>query len=444
MASESTTPGSSGQAADPVAVVASNVDNSIGDSAATHDSEPVAASNENSSATLEEATPAPAPVSTSNSKPKITLTASGFPVDLSVLTPAECTDLCIDVCEVKDAEYLINLCTVPQFDVNAQDEVGYLPLIYAVTFSSFECFHVLLEAGANASLPARDQSTCLHVAAQYGLAEYIDPLVEAKANVNAAMPNGARPLDVAITNKHPKCVELLVKHKVDVHYVKSMDSPLWPGQSPIRMAATLNNLEIFQCLLAGGADPLDETKILPTTVAQDLIHRKQFKFLDAVSAEYHRTGGQGCLWDDDEGGSPCYFNAIYESSPEAFEFMVDRGVDLELTDEAGNTALFVAAYENNLEVVRTILDLPEPDHSIHSSELLSYGNYCLKDGFGILHLAVENKNIELQSTLQAKEIEFGFSSPSATLQNPLDEQWHPHPSASSSFGICRPFCTSLR
>jgi ankyrin repeat protein len=338
----------------------------------------------------------------------------GFPEDVSHLSAAELTELSVDVCEDGDVEYLRGLVAQPAFDINAADSNGFQPLMYSVTFDQLGCFQVLLEAKADVTLSAGDGSTCLHVAAQNDLAHFVAPLVHAKADPDQQLSTGARPLDYALTATCPAAVQALVAVKCEVNYVKpaeSAEGTNWAGQTPLRMAAGARHLGMFKTLLAAGADPIppppghdDAATTLPpppptTTLVQDLLHRRQTDFLNAIAEAHARALPGGCVWDRLEvSGAPAFFSALYHSDPALLEYFVDAGADLSAADSSGSTALFVAATEGNLSAMRVILDhrggLDPSSPSSTDGELQyqSHGNHTLPDGFTVAHLAVGGDN----------------------------------------------------
>lgn len=337
-----------------------------------------------------------------------------FPEDLSVFDTAELLELTIDVCESDNASYLQKLCNFaaaefPDFDLNRQDSSGFAPLSYAVTFNSPECCKVLLAAKANAGLTAKDGSTSLHVAAQNGLAHFVEPLMKAKAHLGQELPNGARPLDIALVQKHNNVVVALVQAKCEVNYFKSKNDGNWSGQNPLRIAAGLLDIKNFRALLEAGADPLLTSSDVPTTLTQDLINRKLYKFLDIVNANHLKSKSSkvGNVWNGMEAGYPAFFNALYQSDTDALEYFVEAGVDLSLTDSAGSSALFIAAFEKNLAAMRVILDqtgyrtknIDGTSNDQSNSGWESFGNYAMSDGFTAVHLAVENNDLDVLKCL---------------------------------------------
>ena len=292
-----------------------------------------------------------------------------LPEDISTFGAEDLTELSIDVCEAGDAAYLKNdICAHPSFAVNAPDPSGFTPLQYAVTFGSEGCCQVLLACKANPSLRASDGSTCAHIAAQDGFDELLELLATSKADLDARMPKtGVRPLDAAIANRRESCVQTLLRHKCTCDYLRphkttSTSNSDGTGSvahmSPLRTVASLDSLIMFQALLRAGADPfLHNAEELPTAVTQDLLRRKQVRFLDVLEEEWKRrlfdpdggrNGSATCIWNEMRGGYPVFFDALYQSDTDMLAYLVERKANLELCDDANSSPLFVAVFENKV------------------------------------------------------------------------------------------------
>lgn len=72
-------------------------------------------------------------------------------------------------------------------DLNAQDEYGYTPLMWAVNYSKLDIVKLLLEAGADKTITDNDKHDCLFWANYYGQKEIIalfDKKILTKKKVN--------------------------------------------------------------------------------------------------------------------------------------------------------------------------------------------------------------------------------------------------------------------
>ena len=180
----------------------------------------------------------------------------------------------------------------PQLELkNLQD---LTPLQLAVNSGQVKLAQKLLQAGANpnvrferkgAALVAKhgspaylegDGKTPLHWAVEYGFPSLVQPLLEAKADVNAKDNYRKTPLHLAIGQRSKDTLKLLLAQKAEVN-AKDKD-----GNTPLLWAVARGDKDAVELLLANGADvtlrnnddqtPLDLVKPPPTgiTIAQPI------------------------------------------------------------------------------------------------------------------------------------------------------------------------------
>jgi ankyrin repeat protein len=87
------------------------------------------------------------------------------------------------------------------------------------------------------------QETPLHFAAEHGLLEVAQILLERKADVNSQNNHGSTPLLLASEFGHPDVVQLLLDHNADLS-VRDAD-----GDTPLHCAAVGGQLEVARILL---------------------------------------------------------------------------------------------------------------------------------------------------------------------------------------------------
>ncbi|KAJ3098558.1 hypothetical protein HDU97_003941 [Phlyctochytrium planicorne] len=149
--------------------------------------------------------------------------------------------------------------------VDAQDAEQRTPIFLAVTYSNLDIVRLLLDYGANASVPETGTlATALHVAAASGFTQIVRVLLRGGALRNPALSvDGSTPLHLAIRNGHVDTVIALRQCGASVH-VKDAK-----GMPPMHLAASLGDDAMVKALLDWAAPPnaTDSTGHSPLHVA---------------------------------------------------------------------------------------------------------------------------------------------------------------------------------
>ncbi|MFK7894697.1 MAG: ankyrin repeat domain-containing protein [Myxococcota bacterium] len=142
------------------------------------------------------------------------------------------------------------LATEPLTSQNA-DQIQ-VALRAAIEADSEASVDVLLEAGADPRDMGRDGWTPLHVAARSAGPAVIDPLIRAKAELNArTQSSGATPLFVAAESGNRGGVYALARAGAHVDLAETQDA----RRTPLHVAVEENHLGVVRLLLQAGADP---------------------------------------------------------------------------------------------------------------------------------------------------------------------------------------------
>nr|QDR50969.1 pyrexia trpa [Heliconius melpomene] len=133
-------------------------------------------------------------------------------------------------------------------DVNAGLS-EHSPLHYAVLSDAPEVVNTLLEAGACPDTPQVFTETPLHVAASLGSASCMKLLLDAGADVRAALgPGRATALHLAAVDGHAECASLLLQHGAHIDWPNSR------GQTSLHLAALAQSVEVVELLVSKRAD----------------------------------------------------------------------------------------------------------------------------------------------------------------------------------------------
>lgn len=246
-----------------------------------------------------------------------------------------------------------------------KDGGGLTPLVYAAREDCMECAKTLVEAGADVNQRTFYGWTPLLVATQnrhYKLAQY---LLEHGANPNKPNNGGWTPLYLATDNRnieggdypvrtpdmdHLDFIKLLLAKGANVNAricgvestpeeckgdsteTRTNFTMQWlfeDGATPFLRAAQSGDVELMKLLLAHGADPKIFTShnVTPLAVASGI------GWVEGVTYEW----------------SP-------EEDVEAVKMCLDLGIDPNVADDEGRTALHGAAHKGRVEVIQLLVD----------------------------------------------------------------------------------------
>ena len=193
----------------------------------------------------------------------------------------------------------------------------YPALQPAIINGDVEQIHWLIDQGLDVEvLEWRNQhgETPIFQAVAMGMANIVELLINAGADVNAVDDLGGTPIFYAATIRLADIVELLINAGADVNAVNEM------GITPIEQVGLPQN--IFDMLLAAGA-----------------------------------CTASGGIPSQPEVAVPPLIMAIIVNQPDQVLMIVERGDDLEWRNAHGETPLFFAVAFGNPELVRLLLEL---------------------------------------------------------------------------------------
>ncbi|HEX6999811.1 MAG TPA: ankyrin repeat domain-containing protein [Gammaproteobacteria bacterium] len=284
---------------------------------------------------------------------------------------------------------------------------GETPLMYAAAYDRGEVAAELIAAGADVNartplttLPERKPAvryfveipsggfTPVMFAARHGAVSALRVLVEAGADVDATTPEGFSPVVIALDNLHFDAAKVLVEAGANPNggglfaVVEARNRVNYVGEFQVPTGAE-HSLELLELMLAHGADLMDrlpeplldrDPRFLPpppkiTDVA--LIRAARSSDVEAMRVLIE-GGADPSLRDEQRGGVtplvavmmgpelPALIEAERRPTEEeaiaAIDFLLDRGVDPDIADGQGSTALHVAALRNYPGVIRHLAE----------------------------------------------------------------------------------------
>jgi ankyrin repeat protein len=213
-------------------------------------------------------------------------------------------------------------------DLNATDPDGTTALMYAITNAHFDTAAVLIEKGADLNVADSTGTTALYSAVdmhtmgpmlsrpspklvdKLDSADIVQMLIAKGANVNARLK---RPI-------------------IGRHHTPTGDATLGEGTTPLARAAKSNDLKLMHMLLDAGADPKltlkDRTTVLMISAAGGAV----------------------------VGAYAVAIPVTEESSIQAIQLCLDRGVDINAFNTNGTTAVHSAVQRGAQQVVRYLAE----------------------------------------------------------------------------------------
>lgn len=196
-------------------------------------------------------------------------------------------------------------------DINSSNSMGKSALIEAIE-NSKGSVSILVEGGANVNAKDMYGNTPLLLAVEKKDRETVKYLIDKGANVNVKNNNGDTPFMAAARNGDIETIKLLMSKGVNVN---SKDGK---GNTILIEAINRNNDEMVKFLLENGAN----------VNVRDKWMNKEKTALMLVIENYMPV--------------------------EIMEMMVAKGVELDVKDEDGNTALITAVQRNNIAAVKML------------------------------------------------------------------------------------------
>ncbi|XP_065346539.1 uncharacterized protein LOC135943802 [Cloeon dipterum] len=321
-------------------------------------------------------------------------------------------------------------------DVNSQDEEGYSALhLAARSKENPENVKLLLEKGAKVHLESIKKRTALHYAAEnHEVIDDLQKLLEYGVDVNLQDEEGFTALHLAArSNRNPQIVKILIEKGAKVNLTDNKK------RTALHHAFKNNKVtEVVQKLIENGADvnSQDEEGFTALHLA---VRSKENPEIVKILLE---KGAEVNLTDNKKRSvlHHAFEHLGLMVDTEGIQKLLEYGVDVDLQDEEGFTALHLAARSNkNPEVVKILLEKGAQvhltdnkkrtalHHAFKNSEvtevvqkLLEYGadvNSQDEEGFTALHLAAwSNGNPEFVKILLEK---------SAKINELDNDKWTP-------------------
>jgi ankyrin repeat protein len=284
---------------------------------------------------------------------------------------------------------------------------GQTPLMYAAAFDRGEVAAALIAAGADVDartpindLPERESRVRYYVeipvagftpvmfAARSGANSALRALIAGKADLDAKTPEGFTPIVIALDNLHFDAAKVLIEGGASADdggllaVVEARNRVNYVGEYQIPTGAELS-LDLLALMLAKGADlmgrmpqPLldrDARFVPPPPKITDVALIRAARSADVEAMRVLLEGGADPSMRDDKRGGvtplvavmmgpelPSLIEAerrpLEEDAIAAVDFLLDRGADPAMGNDAGSTALHMAALRAYPGVIRRMAE----------------------------------------------------------------------------------------
>ncbi|XP_043994024.1 histone-lysine N-methyltransferase EHMT2 isoform X7 [Gambusia affinis] len=154
-----------------------------------------------------------------------------------------------------------------QVDVNAQDNGGWTPIIWAAEHKHVQVIKSLLNRGADVSIKDKELNLCLHWAAYAGNIDIAELVLNSGSSLSSVNVHGDTPLHIAAREGYLECVTLFLSRGADIDIMNR------EGDTPLSLARPDTpvwvSLQINRKLRRGIANRLIRTeRIICSDVAQ--------------------------------------------------------------------------------------------------------------------------------------------------------------------------------
>ena len=234
-------------------------------------------------------------------------------------------------------------------DPNVADVDGTTPLQWAVRNNNPGLVDRLLAAGADAKAQNRYGVTAIQLACEIGSAPLVTRLLDAGVPATATGPLGETALHTCARSGDVAAAKVLVARGAPLEAGES-----WRGQTPLMWAAAQGHVPMIAMLIEAGADPNTRSTVvewqrqrtqeprdkwLPPGGFTALLLAAREGCASCVAA---LVDGKANIDDVDPDRQSALVLALINGHFDVAGALVDRGIDVNLKDKVGRTALWAA------------------------------------------------------------------------------------------------------
>jgi ankyrin repeat protein len=232
---------------------------------------------------------------------------------------------------------------------NVADVDGTTPLQWAVRNGNLALVDRLLAAGADARAQNRYGVTAMQLACEAGSASLVTKLLDAGVPATATGPLGETALHTCARSGDVAAAKALVARGAALEAGES-----WRGQTPLMWAAAQGHVPMIKMLLEAGANPNTRSTVVEWARQRTQEPRDKWLPPGGLTALLlaAREGCELCVGalvdgkaninDVDPDRQSALVLALINGHFDAAAALIDRGIDVNLKDKVGRTALWAA------------------------------------------------------------------------------------------------------
>ncbi len=243
----------------------------------------------------------------------------------------------------KGHEAIVKLLVRNNASVNHINRFGHAPLYIASEKGHLKIVEFLIKHKADINQLTMG-STALYVASEKGQLEIVDLLLRKGIDTNLAGKGAQTPLYIASEKGYLKIVKLLIQGGADVNLVDQFD------KSPLHVASEKGHVSVVEYLISKGGN-VNKINKMDTTPLYEALKNKH----EGVASLLTSNGADVNLRKKD-GSTLLHISRLMRRGNAAIiDQLIQRGANIDLVNDKGRSALFVASQDGNIDAVHSLI-----------------------------------------------------------------------------------------